>query len=663
MDTSTRRSPGDPQGGDAENTQAEIGLTSAVSCAPTDKDRLSNGALHHDSMSDGSEGAGPDPPATDLLNDTTHTGPREASNPPTEDRTKEPQHEVHKASAEGDDRGRLGCSGNALHGNEDASGRAEPAIMEQRHSSTEGQRQRHRMRRNHARRAPTSPPPHSADASEGGEGAGQFPTAPDPPEKRRRRCHRVTKDASDGTPAGNVDSKNPDHQWEAIATRDSPKARTKGPYIDVQVFSSDDQDTSDVISHGETPGRDAATAQFGKAAKQYRQRKLSRPQMTHADTDKRNSTSGNGINGEHSHAHTSASRHWTCARCAHQFHTDAKPTKHGRAPTKWCPGCGQTRRVATATCSVCTLTWRQCQCAVNDIPQENNAQEASGSNSTRIRGHSEADKTDATEHSQKKIRRGPVQVPTPTPADRLGKAAPEPPEPSQRLDPTDMDAKPDARSGGSTAAGEPRSSHAAGRAPAAEWGPRAGQLNAQQHPRGGGERYKSTGRFRSSHTAQKARTREENGRGAAIDGAATRSEGTPGSSRAGKRRLRPTDGEGHRNSDSRRTRHRILKSPAPKEATCTVGMKQNRRTETLGEGSQAAMQSGTLLKAHGAEGDSRMEPEALFESPTRISMAGAPWADGRPTANTERKEPGHRKTNRRAHSGHKSNRTAGPPHP
>ena len=141
-------------------------------------------------------------------------------------------------------------------------------------------------------------------------------------------------------------------------------------------------------------------------------------------------------------------------------------------------------------------------------------------------------------------------------------------------------------------------------------------------------------------------------------------ERPPGLVRVDMRKRCYPDSEGHPRSDTRCTCHSLRKRPAPRQATRTEGKKLKRRTEPPGEVRKAATESVTMPETQGVREDSCREPEAWVGTQIRCQTPGASGAAALHAQERTLKGQGngaHRRTNGRAHSGHRSNRTAGPP--
>ena len=197
-----------------------------------------------------------------------------------------------------------------------------------------------------------------------------------------------------------------------------------------------------------------------------------------------------------------------------------------------------------------------------------------------------------------------------------------PQEASQRRAPDDMDAQPAACRGRSTAATEPRSSHADRSTPAAWMDPRTGGHDAQQ----------------LSSDARKRRSKESGGGEPKYDGD-TLSEGTLGALGTGKRQRCRSDAadhedagrngserlsEGSRHGDSQGARPCARKRPVPTGTTRTVRPKHCRRTLPPDMRSGAAVSSANL------------DPGIPGVQRTRKPMAGAPCAARKRHASKDR---------------------------
>ena len=380
------------------------------------------------------------------------------------------------------------------------------------------------------------------------------------------------------------------------------------PPNEAQANAIDEHDTRGANPPSKKPARDKAAAPSGTAAKRYRQRGLCGPQKAQEGAETRSSSNNKDTTRVRHHEQINAIRHWACAKCAHHSYVGATPTKQGRAPTKRCPGCGQTRRVTTATCSDCPLTLRKRQCGRCDIQQENNEKQAPGNARIRVQRKYDQGEKDAAERSGKKVRVSAPQAPTLAPAERASNAEPELQEPSKWMDPTERATAPDAKNSGGIVACEARNGYSVQSAPTAGKKLQARPPNAQKYPSSERRSYQRSKLFPRSQAAHAEGTREARGQTADMDDTATTQEGPPSLPRVDRTRHCYPKYEGQQSSVPPSPGHRRLKRPAPKQNTPSEGNK-HRCTLRHGANRNADATVGTIPKARGTWDGRSTEPE------------------------------------------------------
>ena len=138
----------------------------------------------------------------------------------------------------------------------------------------------------------------------------------------------------------------------------------------------------------------------------------------------------------------------------------------------------------------------------------------------------------------------------------------------------------------------------------------------------------------------------------------------PGRLRADKRRRCHPGGDGHPRSDSRCTCHSPRRRTALRRATHAEESILNRRAELPGESRQAATEIDTMQATQDARDDNSMAPEVWVDTQARCTSTEEIGTAALRAQERNRDGPGSgvlRSTNWRAHGGHRSDRTAGPP--
>ena len=330
--------------------------------------------------------------------------------------------------------------------------------------------------------------------------------------------------------------------------------------------------------------------------------------------------SNNRVNAERSCTKPGATHYWTCAECAHSFRMEAKPSVHGRAPTRWCPGCGRTRRVANDICDACSCTWRLCQCLTDGNHRDDTIGGCTSGNSTE--GHaSHALSCQQVDHCEwpysDGTRRATHGNDHPIHVLRFGHKGGKHTHHSRAAHMGELTARQmtEARSGSN------------------ERGTQLDSLPPQKRRKGNSHSI--------LHEVQDANERGVSRRGAVPAGDTTLTKGMQGIPQGRKRRQRSTD--------TRCTRHRTDQSPAQMEGTNTRIEGNKKCVLATGKCPQSADAAWAAAKP------------AKKSTPKGAVSAASDGGIATPTGCYESRGLDRKTTSRRAHSGHKSSRTASSP--